>query len=207
MTGDDAALQREKAALRELHGQRRRNLATAAPGDAGARARDHLLSAFPPAPGAVVSAYWPLVGEFDVRAILHALHARGHPCGLPVTGRRGTPLTFRRWTPETALEIGAFRVAVPSADAEVLRPDVLLVPLLAVDRRGFRLGYGGGFYDRTLAALRADDGPRPRGIGIGFAGQVIERVPAGENDIALDAFVSERDAWRASGMSGEMDGE
>ncbi len=193
---DTASPSEEKARLREVQIRRRAALAAAADTEAAIRARDYLLADPSLSPGQVVSAYWPLVGEFDTREILRALHARGHVCALPVTGPRGSALVFRRWTPETALEIGRFRVATPPATAPEVRPQVLLVPLLAIDRRGLRLGYGGGYYDRTLAALRGDGGPGPVAIGIGFAGQEIVRVPAGPNDIALDGFVSDAGTWR-----------
>ncbi|MBV9653700.1 MAG: 5-formyltetrahydrofolate cyclo-ligase, partial [Acetobacteraceae bacterium] len=112
---------------------------------------EHLLGALPPQPGAVVAGFWPLPGEIDIRPLLLALAGRGHPILLPVTPARGQPLAFGRWRPGEALRPGRFGTMVPAA-SDIL-PDVLLVPLLAFDRRGHRLGYGAGYYDRTLAAL------------------------------------------------------
>jgi 5-formyltetrahydrofolate cyclo-ligase len=150
--------------------------------------------------GAVVSGYWPLDGELDIRPLLHQLHEQGHPVGLPVVKGKGQPLLFRRWSPGTALVQGSFRVLTPPEGTPEIEPDVLLVPLLAFDKAGFRLGYGGGFYDRTLEKRRheAHSGhPVPRGpvwaIGVAFAAQECENLPRGPFDQPLDWIVTE--AW------------
>ncbi|MCP4327764.1 MAG: 5-formyltetrahydrofolate cyclo-ligase [Alphaproteobacteria bacterium] len=145
-------------------------------------------------PGSRVSAFWPAKGEIDVRVLLRRLHEAGHVCGLPVVAGHGRPLLFRRWTPDTVMRPGNFRIPVPPESAELLTPDVVLVPLLAFDRNGNRLGWGAGFYDRTLAALRADHSVVA--IGIAFAGQEIERVPHGSQDEKLDWIVTEQEAIR-----------
>ena len=129
-----------------------------------------------------LAGYWPLEGEADPRP---AMLAHPGPLCLPEVTARATPLRFRLWRPGEALREGAFRVMVPAQGA-VAVPDVLIVPLLAFDRRGYRLGYGGGFYDRTLAALH-----RPRAIGLAFAAQEVEEVPAGPTDLPLDLIVTE----------------
>ena len=155
--------------------------------------------------GAVVSGYWPLDGELDIRPLLHQIHEQGHPIGLPVVRGKGQPLLFRRWSPGMALVECSFRVLTPPEGAPEIVPDVLLVPLLAFDREGFRLGYGGGFYDRTLEKRRheahsggAHSGhPVPRGpilaIGMAFAAQETECLPRGPFDQRLDWIVTE--AW------------
>src|SRR4051812_37865961 len=150
--------------------------------------------------GAVVSGYWPLDGELDIRPLLHQIHEQGHPIGLPVVKAKGQPLLFRRWSPGMALVQGSFKVLTPPEGAPELEPDVLLVPLLAFDRAGFRLGYGGGFYDRTLEKRRheAHSGRSiPRGpvlaIGIAFAAQETDSLPRGPFDQRLDWIVTE--AW------------
>ena len=161
-------------------------------GEAAAR---HFFSAIEPAPDGVVSGYWPIDAEFDVRPLLGALHARGHPCGLPVVVGRGRPLVFRSWRPGDRLEAAAFGVSVPLGDAPEVTPGLLLVPLLAFDDRGFRLGYGGGYYDMTLGALGAGGGA-VTAVGVGFEAQRVDRVPAGATDRRLDWVVTEARARR-----------
>ncbi len=152
----------------------------------GARLTDIVLDALPPPPGAVVAGFWPMGPEIDIRPLLHALHARGHPVGLPVTPKRGQPLAFRRWHPGDTLVRGPMGTSQPGPEAEALTPAWLLVPLLAFDRAGRRLGYGGGYYDRTLAAL-----PGATAIGCAFAAQELDEVPAGPDDARLTAIATE----------------
>ena len=135
-------------------------------------------------PGAMVAGFWPLAGEIDVRPLLMALHEAGHPLCLPRTPPRGQPLAFHRWRPGDALRAGRFGTFAP--DGPLAVPDLLLVPLLAFDRSGRRLGYGGGYYDRTLAGL-----PGARTIGCAFAAQEAACVPAGPADILLGAVATE----------------
>ena len=134
--------------------------------------------------GAVVAGFWPLPGEIDIRPLLHRLHQSGLAIVLPRTPPRGQALSFHRWTPGQALLAGPFGTAHP--DGPALAPTVVLAPLLAFDRAGRRLGYGGGYYDRTLAAL-----PGVPAIGCAFAGQEVDRVPAGPHDIKLHAIATE----------------
>jgi len=150
----------------------------------------------PPA-GSTVSAFWPSKGEIDVLPLLHDLHGRGHVCVLPVVVARGCPLIFRRWGPDTRLTPGNFGIPVPPQSADSLAPDVLIVPLLAFDRDGHRLGWGAGFYDRTLAGLRA--ARRVTAIGVAFAAQEVARVPRGPHDQPLDWVVTEAEAIRTGG--------
>ena len=140
----------------------------------------------PPPEGAIVAGFWPMGHEIDPRPLLHALHDRGHTIVLPVTPPRGAPLSFRRWGPADALERGPMGTRQPASTAEALSPTFLLVPLLAFDRRGHRLGYGGGYYDRTLAAL-----PGAVTLGIGYAAQELDEVPAGPEDAPLAAIATE----------------
>ena len=143
----------------------------------------------PPPAGAVVSGFWPLEGELDIRPLLHALFERGHVIVLPVTPKRGQPLTFRVWRPGDVMErerFGTFRPTGPEAV-----PDFLLVPLLAFDRMGGRLGYGAGYYDRTLAHL-----PPTFALGCAFAAQEVPSVPMGPFDARLDAVATERGVTR-----------
>jgi 5-formyltetrahydrofolate cyclo-ligase len=134
--------------------------------------------------GAIVSGYWPINDEIDIRPLLHALAGRGHPIALPVTGRRGEALVFRAWRPGEPLMAGRFGTSHP-AGPEVT-PDVLLMPLLAFDGQGNRLGYGGGFYDRTVSRL-----PGALRIGCGYAVQELDSLPTGPYDQKLHAIATE----------------
>jgi 5-formyltetrahydrofolate cyclo-ligase len=156
------------------------------PTQAGEALAAHVLRDCPPPSGVVVSGVWPLAGEIDLRPLMQALHARGHPVVLPVTPPKGQPLTFRRWRPADTLIRERFGTFRPTG--EVMQPAFLLVPLLAFDRRLHRLGYGGGYYDRTLARLP----PGHFTLGCCFAAQEMDSVPVGPHDVALDAIATER---------------
>jgi 5-formyltetrahydrofolate cyclo-ligase len=156
--------------------------------------RDNFLGAVEVPAGIPVSAYWPLEEEFDPRPLFTALHRRGHPIGLPVILGKGQPLLFRRWEPATDLVRGPFRVMTPPPTAPEIVPQLLLVPLLAFDRAGYRLGYGGGFYDRTIAKLRA--GGEALAVGVTFAALEVPAVPRDDTDQPLDWIVTEREAIR-----------
>ena len=149
----------------------------------GQRLAGHVLERCTFDAGAVVGGFWPLAGEIDVRPLLLALAGRGHGLALPMTPRRGEALSFHRWRPGQALLPGRFGTSHP--DWDPVAPDLLLVPLLAFDRQGRRLGYGGGYYDRTLDGLAA------RTIGAAFARQEVPEVPVEAHDRRLDAIATE----------------
>jgi 5-formyltetrahydrofolate cyclo-ligase len=156
---------------------------------AAARVAALALSAVPFARGAIVAGYWPIGEELDVRPLLSELAARGHVTSLPVVTARRASLIFRRWREGDGLEPGAHGILAPSSDAPTVDPDVLIVPLVAFDASGYRLGYGGGYYDRTLASLRASK--KILAVGVGFAVQEFPRLPRGPDDQRLDWIVSE----------------
>lgn len=160
----------------------RGSMASAGTGDALART---VLTHAPPARGAVVAGFFPMGDEIDVLPLLIALHGRGHPLALPVTTPRGEALHFRTWKPGAPLEPGRFGTSHPMATDEVT-PDHLLVPLLAFDARGHRLGYGGGYYDRTLAGL-----PHAFRLGVAFAAQQVPEVPTCPTDVPMHAIATE----------------
>lgn len=145
-----------------------------------------------PRPGAVVAGYWPIDSEIDVRPLLLHLDRLGFACALPVVVEAGAPLLFRRWRPDSELGAGPLGTRQPAAEADRLIPEAVLLPLLAFDGRGCRLGQGGGYYDRTLLELRGG-GPL-LAVGIGFAGQRLEAVPHGPRDQRLDWVVTEQRA-------------
>jgi 5-formyltetrahydrofolate cyclo-ligase len=138
----------------------------------------------------IVAGYWPIGTELDVRHTLSHLDLIGFGCALPVVVAKGEPLTFRTWTPQTPMERSGLGILAPAATVPEVDPDVLLVPLLAFDRAGYRLGYGAGFYDRTLERLRRSK--RVTAVGIGFAGQEVDSVPRDQYDQPLDWLVTER---------------
>lgn len=159
--------------------------------------RDRFLQTFDLAPAVAISAFWPLDDEFDPRPLFMELQRRGHPVGLPVVVRKGQPLLFRRWLPDIELVRGPFRVMIPPPESPEIVPDLLLVPLLAFDRDGYRLGYGGGFYDRTIAKLRGGRGALA--VGVAFAAQEVPAVPRDSTDQPLDWIVTENDVVRLGG--------
>ena len=160
---------------------------------------DRFLSAISPAPGGVVSGFLPIGDEIDVMPLLARLGAAGHGIALPVVVGRGHPLSFRLWRDGDPLEAGPLGTRHPSPEAVPAEPDLLIVPLLAFDRRGYRLGYGGGYYDRTLTVLRA---ARPAlAVGVGFAEQEVPKVPHDSSDAKLDYIVTDRESIEARGRS------
>jgi len=132
----------------------------------------------------VVSGFAPLPYEFRLWPLLRRLHRDGLRLALPVMQGKDRPLLFRAWKPGDAMDSGVWGIAEPRSDKPVLDPDILLVPLLAFDRYGWRLGYGGGYYDRTLQALRVR---RPIiAVGIGYDSQGVDAVPHLDYDGRLD---------------------
>jgi len=193
VAGDPPDLARAKAAAREAARARR----AAVSADLRPRAADavagRVLEAVDPSAGTVVSVYLSFRDELDTAPLLAALHARGCVTCAPVVGRVGQPLSFRRWWPGVPLETERFGTVRPAAAAGEVVPAVLVVPMLAFDRAGRRMGYGAGFYDRTLAGLRAA-GP-VLAVGIAFAAQEVDALPAGPHDQPLDRIVTEAETF------------
>ncbi|RJF80760.1 5-formyltetrahydrofolate cyclo-ligase [Oleomonas cavernae] len=180
-----------KAGLRKTLRERRKLAHAGGAADAAAALVRH-LGALPLLPGETIAGYVAHGSEIDPLPALRALAGRGHPLCLPVVVAPGRPLVFRAWEDGLALEAGEFDIPVPVEGGELL-PDVVLVPLVGFDRQGGRLGQGGGFYDRTLPALRA---ARPGfvAIGLAFCVQEVASVPRAVNDAALDWVVTEQEA-------------
>ncbi|CAJ0700225.1 5-formyltetrahydrofolate cyclo-ligase [Ralstonia mannitolilytica] len=152
----------------------------------------HLADLLRALPVKRLAAYWPTQGEFDALTVLaHWLGADAtRHALLPVVTDKFSPLQFRRWTPECEMTPGAYNIPIPRS-GEVETPDALLIPCVGFDAQRYRIGYGGGFYDRTLAALHAA-GHRPRTIGIAFEANRLESIAPRSHDIALDCIVTER---------------
>lgn len=175
----------DKRDLRRLAEAHRKTLV--APGHAAVLAGYAEALALPP--GAIVAGYCAFRDEADPKALMRTLAAHGHALALPAMVAKAAPLRFHTWCETDVLVEHPYGVLEPHPDCPVLVPDVLLVPMLAFDAEGYRLGYGGGFYDRTVEALRA---VRPvLAIGIAYAGQQRPDVPHGEHDQRLDAVLTE----------------
>lgn len=181
-----------KAALRtRIYARRRISHAAdvAANGEASRAAMDHFLAARLHTGAAVISGFRPIRTEIDVTPLMLALHAAGHRLCVPVIQRKGLPLKFREWHPEGEMTEGAFGALVP-ASGDWLDPQLLIAPLLAFDAQGWRLGYGGGFYDRSLEGLRAQR--RTLAVGFAYSNQQVDDVPREPTDQRLDAIVTEQ---------------
>jgi 5-formyltetrahydrofolate cyclo-ligase len=151
-------------------------------------ATEHLLRAVGPAQGRIIAGYMPIRTELSPLPAMEALHAAGARLCVPVIAGAGQPLDFRAWSPGCAMEPGPFGAQIP-ATGDWLTPDTLIVPLVAFDAHLNRLGYGGGFYDRTLERLRA--AATTRAIGFAYAAQEQPTVPQEPTDQPLDALVTE----------------
>jgi 5,10-methenyltetrahydrofolate synthetase len=157
-----------------------------------ARIIEHMASVIGPAEGLVVSAYWPFRGEPDLRPLLERLSAGGGRPALPVVVEHGRPLIFRLWSPGEPLGRGVWNIPIPAEGAPEAVPDVVIAPVIGFDRACYRLGFGGGFYDRTLAALSR----RPRVLGVGYALAAIPTIYPQWHDIAMDLIVTEDGVYR-----------
>lgn len=180
-----------KRILRERMKGERRAAARARP-DAGKHAAAHFLNAIEIKENAVVSLYHPMRDELDTEPLAAALIERGVEIALPVVAQKKKPLVFRRYVPGDELVEGSYGELVPADDAPDRRPDILVVPLLAFTRGGGRLGYGGGYYDRTLAALRETGAPVA--VGYAYGAQEVDALPLSRLDQPLDWVVTERGA-------------
>lgn len=184
----------KKSRLRRSALARRKALAEAHP-DAGRALAGHFPDEAWPAVGAVVAGYVPVRGEIDPFPLMETFLLEQAQLALPVVEGTGLPLTFRAWAPGDDLEAGAFGIGVPGPRKPSLLPSLVLVPLVAFDARCHRIGYGAGFYDRTLTALRAS-GPVLT-VGLAYEGQRVGRVPMDRHDVALDYVVTESGCYRA----------
>lgn len=174
------ALRREMVARRATLGAARRD-------ELAARIVGHLATALA-VPG-VAAFCWPIKHEPDVRAVVQRWLAAGARAVLPVVVAEAAPLAFREWNPDAPLEADRYGIPTPSA-GEWLQPDLILMPLNGFDAAGYRLGYGGGYFDRTLAALS----PRPLAVGVGFEVNRLDSIRPEAHDQRLDWIVTEAGA-------------
>lgn len=151
---------------------------------------DHLLHFIPP-PVRFIAGYRPIRGELDVTPVLKRLAKRDHMICLPVMMGRDRPLQFRRWSIGNPMDKDRYGIEIPPITEPVIVPDVVIVPLVAFDDEGRRLGYGAGFYDRTIRQLR-DEKEDLRIIGAAYSKQRVKSIPADMHDEYLDAVVTEK---------------
>lgn len=173
--------QRERCrALRRAAGQEMR--------DAVAKNVDRVVDALLlERPDACIAFYWPIQGEIALFPSMQRACERGATVALPIVVAKDTPLVFRQWTLATAMEPGMWNIPIPSASAREVDPHALFVPLVGYDDAGYRLGNGGGFYDRTLA-VRV---PRPLAIGVGFMSLRMASIRPHEHDMPMDFVITE----------------
>ncbi|MBQ0752543.1 MAG: 5-formyltetrahydrofolate cyclo-ligase [Roseovarius sp.] len=185
----DVVLWRKSERLR-LRGLRDA-LSVAARQEIGRAISDHLRTVvqekFNGARGKVLSCYWPIKGEPDLRELMAEWHENGVLIALPSVEVKAAPLVFRRWTPETQMVRGDWNIPVPPPEAEQVTPDITLAPMIGWTTECYRLGYGGGYFDRTLAALD----PRPVSIGIALSAAQIGTIYPQPHDIPLDLVVTD----------------
>ncbi len=136
----------------------------------------------------IIAAYWPISDELSCLPLVKQLRGRGHQICLPVTIAENKPLIFKLWQKEPKLLDGEYGIRIPDNDAPILAPNIIIVPLVAFDKKGARLGYGKGYYDRTIANMKQ----KPLLVGYGFALQEVEQIDSESHDVPLDYMVSEK---------------
>lgn len=173
--------------------QRRTALSADARRALGERACTRVVEAIDLKAYNVLGFCWPIRGKFDVRGIAKQHLASGGQVALPVVVQQSAPVEFWRWYPGIAMSTGIWNIPIPK-ERDVLMPDAVIVPLVGFDESGFRLGYGGGYFDRTLAAAT----PRPYAIGLGYEDSALQTIYPQPHDIPMDVIVTERSICRAT---------
>jgi 5-formyltetrahydrofolate cyclo-ligase len=181
--------QAEKAAVRAVKIALRRKLPDAEAAAAAQSAADHAVQLLGDIRGKTVSLYMPIRGEIDPAPLAVQLRAMGAVAALPRVTADDEPMAFRAWLAGDPLDKGFGGIREPAASAPEVVPDIVIVPLAAFDRRGFRIGYGKGHFDRTLGPLAR--GKRPFLVGYAFSIQEVDEVPRELHDVPLDAVVTE----------------
>ena len=188
-----------KAELRHEAKARRAAAQAALGGAAAALFAEQFFAHIPLGPDTAIAGYAPIGSEADPSGIMAQAAARGHPTALPRVDAVATPLSFRLWRPGEPLADGPHGTRQPGWEARLVVPGLVLLPLLAFDGAGRRLGYGGGYYDRTLEALRMNG--RVLAVGLAFSAQEVEELAEDDGDQRLDWIVTERGAVCFAGKS------
>lgn len=165
--------------------------------DAAEKMAQLFLESVPLQKNDIIAGYWPIKGEMDVLPLLRTLAQRGHVCALPcVVGKKGDgrPLIFRVWREGTQMVEAAFGIRQPGPVSPIVTPDIMIVPMLAFDRARHRLGYGAGYYDRTLAQLKS--ARRILAAGVAYETQFLDDMPIAAHDIPLDMIVTDQSVYR-----------
>ena len=191
MSSDAEQIDREKDALRATLRTRRRAVHATGHLAAATALSDRFFDYFGDTlAGKTVAAYWPMKDEIDVRPVLDGLSAHAATSALPVMAGNDQPMSFRRWAPGDRLVSAAFGVSEPDPGQPEVDPDIVIVPLLGFDAAGNRIGYGGGYYDRTLAALR--ERRDLQAVGVAYDQQQCEKIPTDAGDMALDVLITDQ---------------
>lgn len=153
----------------------------------------HLIALLADRPPQTLAFCAPVKNEFDARPLASRLIAQGWRAAMPVVEHAAAPMVFRAWSPDAAMGTDRHGIPIPAADVRV-EPDIVLLPLVAFDARGYRIGYGGGYFDRTLAQRIPGPTPRPFAIGVGFELGRVASIHPEAHDIPVDALVTEAGA-------------
>lgn len=173
---------------------RRRAALTEPEKNAAARA---VISSFlgnaPIEPKDRIAGYWPVSGEIDIRMLMEILSEQGHVCCLPVVNKKNGPLEFRHWHKGVAMKISLPGIYEPADDAPIVKPKIIIVPLVAFDAKGYRLGFGKGFYDKTIESMAKMKDMIT--IGVGYEFQKVAEVPKEKHDQKLDLVITEKQTY------------
>lgn len=186
-------IRRWRKLVREDQLQRRTALAPALRHEIGARARQRLVAAIDLRAYPILGICWAIRGEIDVRRIAERHIEAGGLVALPVVVQKAAPVEFWRWYPGVPMTTGLWNIPIPEP-REILAPDALIVPLVGYDAAGYRLGYGGGYFDRTLAATAC----RPLAIGLGYATSALPTIYPQPHDIPMNLIVTDQDVLRVN---------
>ena len=190
--------QNSKEAHRQAAFQKRLRVPTAAGKLAAHQMMENFLRDVPLKTGAIIAGYWPVNAEINVLPLMMQLQQRGYACALPTMVKKNAPLVFRNWTEKMPMRVNAYGIKEPvSAKSTVVRPDILIVPMLAFDAAGGRMGYGLGFYGLTLRQLKT---AAPLiAVGVAYDLQKLDRVPPESHDCTMDMVVTDKNVYALGG--------